>query len=76
MRNVWKGFFVGGLTGVVAGVVLDSLAEASRKAGAVGDQVIKRAPDAGRWVQSATDKAGEWIRETDAAEQLRDLAHR
>jgi hypothetical protein len=36
MRNVWKGLVVGGLTGATAGVVLDSLARASRKATQIG----------------------------------------
>ena len=76
MRNVWKGLVVGGLTGVVAGVTLDSIANASKKAAAIGDQVIEHAPDAGRWVQSVTDKAGEWLRETDVPEHVRAVAHR
>jgi hypothetical protein len=53
------------LTGVVAGVVLDTIAGASKKALAVGDQVREHAPDAGRWLQSVTDKAGEWIHDAD-----------
>src|ERR1700729_1865549 len=61
MRNVWKGLVVGGLTGVGAGVILDSLVGASKKAAALGDQVREHAPDAGRWVQSVTDKAGDWL---------------
>jgi hypothetical protein len=76
MRNVWKGLIVGGLTGVVAGVILDSLAGASKKAGALGDQVLERAPDAGHWVQSVAGKAGEWLHEADVPEQVRSAAHR
>ena len=72
MQNVWKGLIVGGLTGAryAAGVVLDILAGASKKAVAVGEQVREHAPDAGRWLQSVTDKAGEWIQEADIPEHV------
>jgi hypothetical protein len=74
MQNVWKGLIVGGLTGVTAGIVLDTLAGASKKAVAVGDQVRDHAPDAGRWLQSVTDKAGEWIQDADIPEHVRGIA--
>lgn len=54
MRNVWKGLVVGGLTGVTAGVVLDSIARASKKASELGGQVRSRAPEARRLAQSLT----------------------
>jgi hypothetical protein len=76
MRNVWKGLIVGGLTGVTAGVVLDSLAKASSKAAALGGQVRDHAPDAGRWVQSVTDKAGEWIHDADVPDHVRTVAQK
>jgi len=76
MRNVWKGLIVGGLTGVGAGLTLDSLANAAQKAAAIGDQVIEHAPDAGRWVQSVTDKAGEWLHDAEVPEHVRAVAHR
>jgi hypothetical protein len=76
MRNVWKGLVVGGLTGVAAGVMLDSFAGASKKAAELGEQVRDHAPDAGRWVQSVTDKAGEWIHDADVAEQARTVAQK
>jgi hypothetical protein len=76
MRNVWKGLFVGGLTGVTAGVILDSLARASKTAVAVGGQVRDHAPDAGRWLHSATDKAGEWLHDADVPEHVRSAARR
>jgi hypothetical protein len=76
MRNVWKGLIVGGLTGVVAGKILDSLAGASKKASALGDQVLEHAPDAGHLVQSVADKAGEWLHDADVPEQVRSVAHR
>lgn len=75
MHNVWKGLIVGGLTGVAAGAVLDTLAAASKKAAAVGEQVREHAPDAGRWLQSVTDKAGEWIQDADISEHVRSVAH-
>jgi hypothetical protein len=76
MRNVWKGLIVGGLTGVAAGVVLDSLAKASQKASAIGGQVLDHAPEAGRWVQSVTDKAGDWLHDADVPEHVRNVAHK
>jgi hypothetical protein len=76
MRNVWKGLIVGGLTGVTAGVVLDAMAGASKKALAVGDQVREHAPDPGRWLQSVTDKAGEWLHDADVPEHVRSMAER
>jgi hypothetical protein len=76
MRNVWKGLVVGGLTGVTAGVILDSLAKASRKAVDLGGQVRDHAPDAGRWVQSVTDKAGEWLHDADVPDHVRTVAQK
>jgi hypothetical protein len=76
MRNVWKGLVVGGLTGVTAGVVLDSLSRAAKKAADVGDQVREHAPEAGRWVQSVTDKAGEWLQDADVPEHVRSVAQK
>ena len=76
MRNVWKGLIVGGLTGVTAGIVLDSANRASRKAAAVGGQVRDHAPDAVRWLHSLTDKAGEWLHDSDFPEHVRETADR
>ncbi|MFZ0665881.1 MAG: hypothetical protein WAM97_09000 [Acidimicrobiales bacterium] len=76
MRNVWKGLVVGGLTGVGAGMVLDSLSKANKKASELGRQVRDHAPEAGRWVHSVSDKAGELIHDADVPEHLRDTAHR
>ena len=76
MRNVWKGLMVGGLTGVTAGVVLDAFAQASKKAAAVSGQVREHAPEAGRWIHSLTDRAGEWLHEADVPEHVRGAVHR
>ena len=76
MRNVWKGLFVGGLTGVTAGVVLDSIGRASKKAVAVSGQIREHAPDAGRWLHSATDKAGKRLQDADIPKHFRSAAHR
>jgi hypothetical protein len=76
MRNVWKGLVVGGLTGVVAGLILDSLDNASKKAAVIGEQVIEHAPDAGRWVQSVTDRANEWLHDSEVPEHVRAAVHR
>jgi hypothetical protein len=43
MRNAWKGLVVGGLTGVVAGVMLDALSESSRLAHAAGRRAARLA---------------------------------
>jgi hypothetical protein len=76
MRNVWKGLVVGGLTGVTAGVLLDSMSKANKKASEIGKQVRDHAPEAGRWVHSVTNKAGDWIQDSDIPEHVRDTAHR
>jgi hypothetical protein len=76
MRNVWKGLVVGGLTGVGAGMVLDSLARASEKAVALGEQVREHAPEAGRWIQSVTDKAGDRLHDADVPEHVRAVAQK
>jgi hypothetical protein len=76
MRNVWKGLVVGGLTGVGAGVVLDSLSKANKKASELGRQVRDHAPNAGHWVHSVSDKAGELIHDADVPDHVRDAAHR
>jgi hypothetical protein len=76
MRNVWKGLVVGGLTGVTAGLVLDAIAGASKKTLAVGDQILDHVPEAGRWLQSVTDKAGEWVHDADVPDHLRSMAQR
>ena len=76
MRNVWKGLVVGGLTGVTAGVVLDSISRASKKAVELGGQVRDHAPEAGRWVQSLSEKASDRIHDADVPEHLRGAAQR
>jgi hypothetical protein len=60
----------------MAGVLLDAIAGASKKALAVGDQVRERAPEAGRWLQSVTDKPGEWIHDAEVPDHVRSMAER
>lgn len=76
MRNVWKGLVVGGLTGVTAGVVLDSITRVSNKATQIGSQVRDKAPEAGRLAHSFTDKAGDWIHHAEVSDHVRDAARR
>jgi len=76
MRNVWKGLVVGGLTGVAAGIVLDSMSSANTKASELGRQVRDHAPEAGRWVHSVTEKAGDRIQDSDIPDHVRDTANR
>jgi len=71
VRNVWKGLVVGGLTGVAAGMTLDALAKASKKASALGDRVRERRPDAERFVQGVSDRAGEWLQHSDVPGHVR-----
>jgi len=75
MRNVWKGLVVGGLTGVAAGVVLDSLRGASRTASHWGRQVRDRAPDATEWLHETGKQVGERLRQADLPDQVRQVAH-
>jgi hypothetical protein len=76
MKNVWKGLVVGGLTGVAAGVILDSFARASKKAVAISGQVRDHAPEAGRWVHAVGEKAGEWLHDADVPDHVRHVAHK
>jgi hypothetical protein len=76
MNNVWKGLFVGGLTGVAAGFALDSLTRTSDKAKNLGKQVADRAPDAGKWVHSVTENTRELLRDSDLPERLREAAQK
>ena len=76
MNNVWKGLVVGGLTGVAAGMALDSLTSTSEKAKGLGKHVVDKAPDAGRWVHSMTENTKELWREADLPERLRDAAQK
>ena len=76
MRNVWKGLVVGGLTGVAAGVVLDAAARASKQAATIGGQMRDHAPEAGRWLQEVTGKAGDKIHDVDVPDHLRQAAQR
>lgn len=76
MRNVWKGLIVGGLTGVGAGILLDTFGDASKKAAALGEHVLDRAPEAGQLVHAVADRAGAWLHDTDVPEHLRTVAHR
>jgi hypothetical protein len=76
MKNVWKGLIVGGLTGVLAGFVLDGVARASKKAADLGEQVLEHAPEAGRWVQTVSDKAGDWLHDADVPGQVKTVAQK
>jgi gas vesicle protein len=76
MRNVWKGLIVGGLTGVAAGVILDSLSGASNQAKNLGRHAVDLAPDAGRLIQSVAGKASDLVHDNDVPEKIRDAAHR
>jgi hypothetical protein len=76
MKNVWKGLVVGGLTGVTAGIVLDSFTRAPEKARDLTRQVREHAPEAGRWVHSVAERAGEIVNDSDAPDVIRDTVRR
>ena len=76
MKNVWKGLVVGGLTGVTAGIVIDSFTRAPEKAKNLTRQVREHAPEAGRWVQSVAERAGEIVHDSDAPDVVRDTVRR
>jgi hypothetical protein len=76
MKNVWKGLVVGGLTGVAAGIVLDSFTRAPEKAKDLTRQVREHAPEAARWAHSVAERAGEIVHESDAPDVVRDTVRR
>jgi hypothetical protein len=83
MKNIWKGLVVGGLTGVTAGIIVDSLSKAPETAKGLGrhmidqgKQAIDHAPEAGRWVHSVAEKAAEIVHDSEVPDRVRDGAHR
>ena len=36
----------------------------------------EHAPEAGRWVQTVTNKAGDWLHEADVPEHMKTVAHK
>lgn len=61
MNNVWKGLVVGGLTGVAAGLVLDSVTNTSEKA-----RVLWKEADLPERLRDAAQK----VKESDVARQV------
>ena len=76
MRNVWKGLIVGGLTGVGAGLILDSVRSAPQAAKSLGRHAVDLAPDAGKLIQSVAGRASELAHDTDVPDKVRDAARR
>jgi gas vesicle protein len=76
MKNVWKGLIIGGLTGVAAGILLDSLTGGASKVKDLGRHAVDLAPDAGRFVQSVAGKASELVHDSDVPDRVRDAAHK
>lgn len=60
MRNVWKGLIVGGLTGATAGLL--------------ADMADGRAPEASEWLRQVTERAAEWLQQSDLPERVREAA--
>ena len=75
MHNSWKGLIVGGLTGAFVGIALDVFASAVEQATRGAEHARDRAPEAAEWLQGVTDKAAEWVHDSDVPERVREVAH-
>lgn len=83
MRNSWKGLVVGGLTGAFVGIALDVFASAVEQATRGAEHARERVehardrtPDAAEWLQGVTERATEWVHDTDVPERVREVAQR
>lgn len=80
MRNSWKGLVVGGLTGVLAGVVIDLCNKVMERATHGAELARDRAPEAAEWLQSrthsVTKRAGAWVHDAEVSDRMREAAHR
>ena len=75
MDNKWKGLIVGGLTGAFVGIALDLFASVVDQATRGAEHARDRAPEAAEWLQGVTDKAAEWVHDSDVPERVREVAH-
>ena len=80
MRNTWKGFTIGALTGMLGGVVLDLAARTRARAGHLVDQAAQRAPAIAERIPDTASHVAhrtvEAVREADIPGVARDLAHK
>jgi len=67
---------VGGLTGAFVGIALDLFASAVEQATRGAEHARERVPEAADWLQGVTDKATEWVHDSDVPERVREVAHR
>ncbi|MEO7126555.1 MAG: hypothetical protein ABI382_11645 [Nakamurella sp.] len=78
MRNVWKGLFVGAVTGAAIGLVLDLGQRlgrgAAQLAGAAGNAVREHGPEVGAAVASFAARGVEQVKDADLPGKARDLA--
>jgi hypothetical protein len=74
MHNSWKGLVVGGLTGAFVGVALDLFASAVEQATRGAERARDRAPEAAEWLQGVTDKAAEWVHDSEVPLHVREMA--
>lgn len=74
MRNIWKGLFVGALTGAAVGLAVDLLYGAGGHVAAVTREAGRRAPDAIDWAAAVTAEARRRLRDADLPDQVRTLA--
>lgn len=68
MRNVWKGLFLGAVTGAAIGFALDLLYGATREA-------RRRAPEAVDRAAAVTARARKRVRDADIGQRVRALAN-
>lgn len=80
MRNVWKGFVVGSLTGVAAGAILDVLDRGSHLARAISrraaDRTVELAPKAADRIKSAASTGATKLQEAEFGDHAKEVAHR
>ena len=76
VRNAWKGLVIGGLTGAIVGIALDALAAAMRQATRGAEHARERAPDALEWLQAVTERATDWVHDTDVPEKVREVSRK
>lgn len=74
--NSWKGLVVGGIIGAATGSALEVLNRGARAASQAKRLAGEQAGDALGRGRGVTERASEWLHETDLPERTRELAHR
>lgn len=74
MRNIWKGLFLGAITGAAIGLALDLLYGAGDQLAVATREARRRAPEAADWAAAVTTQARRRLREADLPDQVRAMA--